>query len=310
MRIGVAMAIYNGRRFLREQIDSLLRQTMPPDIIVCCDDGSSDDSLPWLQEYIRSIGKEARFLLVKNEKNLGYIQNFYHALDLCDADLLFLCDQDDIWAEDKLEQMAGIFEKRSDVKLLSCAHVLIGAQGEVIESLRYSQKSGSGAISPVCEKDIVTFFRWPGMTMAMRRDFWCSVRGEACAIAAPHDRVLALIAASQSAMYYFDRPLCSHRLHTSNSGGEENSMRTYLARDFKLNELQKSLQWLDAQLLHKNAFSVEAAQALSGYRRYIAYRLEALDRRSILPLIKALGCKGFVNVRGIAADLFCLISHS
>lgn len=301
------MAIYNGRRFLQEQIDSLLGQTKLPDRIVCCDDESSDGSLEWIREYARSLGQEERFLLVKNEQNLGYIRNFYHALDLCDADLLFLCDQDDIWAADKMERMEAEFAKNSNLMLLSCAHTLISAQGEPISSMRYGQKNGCGALLPVSEKEIVTLFRWPGMTMALRRSFWSEVRETARQIAAPHDRVLALLAASRGQMAYLDVPLCCHRLHASNSGGEENSMKMYLARDFKRKELFTSKKWLEAQIAHGQAFSPAATLALREYRDYVAYRLDALERRSIGPLLRALGCRGYVHLRGIAADLASIL---
>lgn len=303
MRTGVAIALYNGRRFLKEQIDSLLYQTIKPDIIVCCDDGSTDGTMQWLSDYVNELGEAERFLLVQNEKNLGYVRNFYKALDLCDADYMFLCDQDDIWAPNKIEKMVEVFDRNRQWKLISCAHDLIDAEGQSISSVRYSVKRGSGVVSAVSEREIVTYFNWPGMTMAIRREFWMEIKENAIEIKAPHDRVLALLASSQGAMGYFDLPLCSHRLHTSNSGGEEDSLKTMLSRSFKKKELSTSLKWLDEQLNHRISFSVAAQDALQGYRDYVALRAEAMEKESWIPLLSALvKCRQYVNPKGLLAD--------
>lgn len=309
MRTAVAIALYNGKRFLKEQIDSLLAQTKVPDLIVCCDDGSSDGTMDWLENYVQENRLEELFCLIRNESNLGYVQNFYKALDLCDADVLFLCDQDDIWHAEKIERMCKVMEEKPECALLSCSHDLIDADGASITSLRYSQKSSRGDIRAISEKEIVTLFLWPGMTMALRRSFWNEIQADARAISAPHDRVLSLMAASRDAMFFLDIPLCSHRLHTSNSGGEEDSIKAVLGREFKIKELSTSLKWLDAQLACANAFSSAAIRELRGYREYVASRLTAVQKRSPLLLMKALRCKGYVHLKGIAADLLCILRN-
>ena len=307
MRTGVAIALYNGIRFLKEQIDSLLVQTMLPDIIVCCDDGSSDGTFDWLKGYVRERGCENRFLLVENTERLGYIQNFYKALDLCDADLLFLCDQDDIWDPEKIKKMSDIFIQNDHIDLLACAHTLIDETGSPISSMRYSQKTGEGALHPLSALDIVTRFNWPGMTLALRRTLWNDIKNTAKCIQAPHDRVLSLFAASKNAMAFLDSSLCEHRLHTSNSGGEENNAHTFLSRSFKIKELTTSANWLSAQMDHSPAFSADAQAALKDYRNYIQLRLQAIEKRNFIPLIKALKHKNCVNPKGLAADFVSII---
>jgi glycosyltransferase involved in cell wall biosynthesis len=100
MKISIAMATYNGAKHLQEQLDSFVMQTRLPDELVVADDGSSDDTLCILDEFTKS----APFVVnvVRNEKNLGYAQNFSKALSLCSGELVFLSDQDDIWFNDKI----------------------------------------------------------------------------------------------------------------------------------------------------------------------------------------------------------------
>ncbi|MDO4740719.1 MAG: hypothetical protein Q4A66_08640, partial [Eubacteriales bacterium] len=173
--------------------------------------------------------------------------------------------------------------------------------------LRYSQKSGAGALVRVHEKEIVTLFRWPGMTMALRREFWLKQRSIAKSIDAPHDRVLALLAASSGGMFFLDMPLCSHRLHTSNNGGEVDSAAQVLSCAFKKKELSTSLRWLDAQLSCADVFSSDAQSALKGYREYVSLRLNAIEKRSLWLLPKTLRCKGYIHWKGLASDVLAIL---
>ncbi len=100
MTISVAMATYNGGRFLREQLDSIRRQSLPPTELVVCDDGSSDDTV----EILRRFAEEAPFKVVidAHGQRLGFTPNFLRAVGLCTGEIVALCDQDDVWEERKL----------------------------------------------------------------------------------------------------------------------------------------------------------------------------------------------------------------
>lgn len=101
MKMSIAMATYNGARYLREQLDSFAAQTRLPDELVVCDDGSSDDTLNILEEFARTAPFQVR--IFRNDVNLGYAQNFARALERCVGDLVFLSDHDNVWFEDKID---------------------------------------------------------------------------------------------------------------------------------------------------------------------------------------------------------------
>ena len=304
MRIAVAMALYNGKAYIEQQLDSLLNQTVLPDQIVICDDGSTDGSLEFVTSYAANHPHGERICLAQNAKNLGYTQNFYRAVSLCRADLIFLCDQDDIWRSDKIEEMRDAFAANDSIDLIASAHTLIDGEGHPITSARYPDSPGTGALLRIDERAVVSQFRWPGMCMAMTNAFWQEVRGDAVRIHAPHDRVFALLAASRGGFAFLDTPLASHRRHADNSGGEEHRASSYLRRSFKRKELGTSLQWLDGQIAEANCFSSAAQDALRSYRDYVALRLEALEKRSPLLLAKAWRAgKGCRSIKGILADL-------
>ena len=100
--VSVVMCTYNGEKFLRSQIGSVLSQTWSNLELIIVDDVSSDNTVQILEEYSR---KDNRVKYIVNEKNLGYNKNFEKAILLATGDYMAACDQDDIWAASKIETM-------------------------------------------------------------------------------------------------------------------------------------------------------------------------------------------------------------
>lgn len=98
--ISIALATYNGSKFLREQLDSILAQSMEDFEVVACDDCSTDETRQILEEY---ASKDSRFKVFLNKNNLGFKKNFEHILSLCKGEFIAFCDQDDIWESNHLE---------------------------------------------------------------------------------------------------------------------------------------------------------------------------------------------------------------
>jgi len=122
VKISIAMTTYNGGAYLQEQLDSFLCQTVLPDELVVCDDGSSDDTYLILSEFKKKANFDVNIVL--NEVNLGYIMNFEKSLSLCTGDLIFLSDQDDVWFCNKIEVMVGIMRERTDVYVMQADMIL------------------------------------------------------------------------------------------------------------------------------------------------------------------------------------------
>ena len=103
MRISVAMATYNGARFITEQLDSIRLQSLPVDQVILRDDGSSDQTLEIVREYLETYELAPAWRITQNGKRLGYAENFRAAVEETDGDYVFFCDQDDIWEPDRVE---------------------------------------------------------------------------------------------------------------------------------------------------------------------------------------------------------------
>jgi glycosyltransferase involved in cell wall biosynthesis len=106
MKISIAMATYNGERFILEQLQSFMDQTRQPDELIITDDCSGDSTEAIILEFI----KVAPFKVIfhRNEKNIGYCGNFNAALMRTSGDLVFLSDQDDVWLPEKIEHIISI----------------------------------------------------------------------------------------------------------------------------------------------------------------------------------------------------------
>ncbi|QKJ31422.1 glycosyltransferase family 2 protein [Mucilaginibacter mali] len=98
--VSIALCTYNGAKYLREQLDTLVGQTYSYLEIVAVDDGSTDDTVAVLNEYA------VRYPILKvhqNTQNLGYVKNFERAIGLCTGNYIALADQDDIWDLNKIQ---------------------------------------------------------------------------------------------------------------------------------------------------------------------------------------------------------------
>jgi glycosyltransferase involved in cell wall biosynthesis len=113
MRLSIAMATWNGARYLREQLDSFRKQTRLPDEVVVCDDHSTDGTAAILDEFRRTAPFPVNVSI--NQERMGYVENFEQAVRMCDGDVIFLSDQDDVWLPEKLAEHEAVYRSRPEV---------------------------------------------------------------------------------------------------------------------------------------------------------------------------------------------------
>ena len=130
MLISVALCTYNGEKFIREQLDSILKQSLKTDEIIICDDGSTDNTISIIEEYI--VSNPSIITLYENEVNLKVNKNFEKCISLCNGDYIFLSDQDDIWKPNKVEIILSIFKSNKQIEGVFSNAELIDEQSTVI----------------------------------------------------------------------------------------------------------------------------------------------------------------------------------
>lgn len=96
-KVSVCIATYNGEKYIKEQVESILCQLNEDDEIIISDDNSTDETI----EAINSIN-DGRVIIFVNTKGKGYTRNFENALEKASGDVIFLSDQDDVWVGNKI----------------------------------------------------------------------------------------------------------------------------------------------------------------------------------------------------------------
>ena len=111
-KVAILLSTYNGERFVKEQLDSILNQTYKNIEIIVRDDGSKDNTVNIIKEYQE---KYNNIKLITGE-NLGFIKSFFELLKIAEADYYSYADQDDIWLENKIELAVRSLDKLDNSK--------------------------------------------------------------------------------------------------------------------------------------------------------------------------------------------------
>jgi glycosyltransferase involved in cell wall biosynthesis len=204
VRISIAMATYNGSKYLSEQLRSFVAQTRWPDELVITDDGSTDTTPQIIEEFATSAPFEVVYS--NNEKNLGYAGNFNAALRKTTGDLVFLSDQDDVWLPEKIAYMTELSNRRPDKLMLMNDAIL--TDGELNEA--GLTKLGQIRSAGLSDRAFVM-----GCCCAVRRQLLdlCLPIPESYT---SHDAWIAGFADGLEAKFICERPLQFYRRHGAN----------------------------------------------------------------------------------------------
>lgn len=227
--ISVCMATYNGEKYLKEQIISILEQTIPVDEIIISDDGSTDKTL----EIIKSV-KSDKIKILKNTKK-GIMYNFKNALENAKGDVIFLTDQDDIWLRNKVEKILPLLE-RNDLIVHNAE--LIDSFGKKLENSDYFKlmNSKKGLISNLIK------CRYLGCCMVFSR----KILEKSLNFAEKnimHDIWIGLMAEKLGKVYFYDEKLVQYRRHeaTLSFAGLKSKRKTKVKIFDRLNILKNIL---------------------------------------------------------------------
>ncbi|EIV5267514.1 glycosyltransferase family 2 protein [Klebsiella pneumoniae] len=216
--VSIALATYNGSRYINELLNSIKLQTYNNFIIHVCDDGSSDNTLELLHQH--PLYNEGRLIVHDVTGGQGALKNFKRSLSYCDTDYICLCDQDDYWMPDKLETLLSIMkDKENEIG----EPVLVFSDLEVVDStlncihksfFRISNKSNQ-CRNP---EDFLISNHIPGCVMMFNRslkNLFDPIPDDV----RMHDWWIALIAAYYGNIFYANKPLIKYRQHGGNVVG-------------------------------------------------------------------------------------------
>lgn len=208
IRISVALASYNGEKYIAEQLASIQKNLSERDEIVVSDDGSTDGTREIVTSFME---KDARIRLVEGPRQ-GIIANFEHALKECRGEYLFLSDQDDVWAEDKVEKVMRAFEKEQ-VSLVIHDVVVMNETLDEVRMLSFFEYrgSGAGAFKNYCKNTYM------GCAMALKREVLSKIFPIPRDIQM-HDQWIGILSDYYYGKSFFLRePLLKYRRHEQNN---------------------------------------------------------------------------------------------
>jgi glycosyltransferase involved in cell wall biosynthesis len=217
--VSIALATYNGTRFLREQLASYENQELLPTELVVSDDGSDDDTVGMISNFAKSAPFPVRIL--PRQGRLGFADNFFRAARACTSEFVAFSDQDDVWLPRKLEE--GVRRLKQDKSLLSMHTSTLTDASLAPKGLLRQGIRSSRVLEPL-QLDPYFTGGW-GNTMVFNRNL-LDVAPTACRpreieVDRPllHDRWIHTLAAALGRVSHIDDPLCMYRQHTTNAIG-------------------------------------------------------------------------------------------
>ncbi len=236
MKIGVVIATYNGIRFIKEQLDSIIIQTVKVDEIIISDDGSTDGTVEFISDYIK-LHKEYNIKLVENTGIHGSCKNFENACKYTNADLVFFCDQDDVWKSDKIEIFLEAANSYPECGLFFSDAEVTNSKLEPIGKKVWDEYFVDGQFFPTTitkiERDyMVERIKWSncitGMNMAVRRDLLLRIMPFDPVVF--HDDLISIFCSVNSYICSINKVTAYYRQHEDNVVGCGGSFNSQLSR--------------------------------------------------------------------------------
>jgi glycosyltransferase involved in cell wall biosynthesis len=289
----VAMATYNGEKYILKQLQSIYDQIEKPFEVIISDDGSNDNTVEIVQRFIKDHNL-SNWRLLCNKGEHGASNNFVNAMNHCEGDIIFLCDQDDIWLPNKIKEISSLFDEG-----YSC----------VVSSIKYiDSKDGFLPIKTaftstknhvVTLNELLAVCSYLGMTAAFRRDVFKNVDSRFLQ-STSHDWALFIEALHEGKVFFYGNVLQYHRLHADNTSG----IYGQTAAEKRINLIERQLKHIQP-MQNLPWISEEQRKTCKGYARFLKKRIGWIRQHKVLQIITGVGeyrTKKY-TMRNILADL-------
>ena len=217
--ISVAIATYNGARYIEKQLESILNQTLGADVVVICDDRSSDNTVEICEKFIKKHALSTWRVFV-NEENLGFCLNLYGAIEKCGGDIIFLADQDDEWLPDRVRIMVQTLEEHPEISVLSARYDVIDENSKIIENSGVTylgDPSGfDGSIEYVPAQSLIGCSYIRGFSICMRKNIVPLIRNIDLKSLLAHDWLIAMLGCVSGKTAILNTVLTHYRYHKDN----------------------------------------------------------------------------------------------
>lgn len=279
-KISVVLSSFNGAQFIEEQINSIIEQTIKPDEIIVCDDGSSDDTIDILKKFEASN----QIKLVLNKSNMGILANFKLGASLANPNnYIAFSDQDDIWLSNKLASNFEAMMKLEDTHsakpcLVYSDLIFINEKGVTLNHSFYNlmgldkfehcfETALFGSLLLGCTILINPPMRNEFLSTPDSKNFY-------------HDAWLSLLGFSIGKIKFINTPQVEYRLHDNNVSLQKFTKRNRFLN--VLNHIKKIIlnsSYLDNELALAKAFKHKYQAQLNPDHQLILNSFLSLDNK-------------------------------
>ena len=247
--ISVAVATYNGEKFIEKQLNSILMQNLSVDEVVICDDCSTDKTYEICENFIKENGLK-NWHLYKNQSNLGYCLNFYGAIEKCEGDVIFLADQDDEWLPEKTEKMMACLNENPHISVLSSRYDVIDEKSNIIENsgVTYLGNVYDNSIEYITAESQIGCSYIRGFSVCFRKSLKPFIKSIDLKSLLSHDWLICSLGSITGKTAILNTVLTSYRFHGDNvtlmSSKRKKSVRNLEKRILGIEESVKGHNYL------------------------------------------------------------------
>lgn len=256
--IDILLATYNGEKYLREQIDSILQQTYKNIRLIISDDCSSDNTMSILREYEK---RDERVIVYSQHNNLGVIKNFEFLLSKVENELYMLSDQDDIWLSDKVEKTYDEL-KKNNADLVYTDLEIVDADLNTIDNSFNRYMKLDDKIKNTLKNTNMSQYLYntvTGCTIMSKKKFikdMLPIPTESKFIL--HDTWIALYVSLNGKIFYLNKPTIKYRQHEINQVGirkKEKNCNTF--EEYRNTFINSKIELFDVYIKNGNIFPEE-----------------------------------------------------
>lgn len=294
-RTSVVVATYNGEKYIIDQLKSIMCQSLIPDEVIISDDGSKDATIELVEHFIETNSLKT-WKVIHNLVTKGISDNFYRGLSQVTGDIVFLCDQDDIWKANKIERIIEEFEEDSECECVISAIDYIDENGRKINSKTVYTNSKNHVVTI---KELLCVCSYLGMSCAVKREVISNTQIELLNNTS-HDWAIILSAYNMGKVKYIGERLQKYRLHDDNNS---------VIRNKSINKKRRMLIERQKKHIEYSYDCVEEEDLIKKYSMFLAERIRYIERHAcwtILLNIFEYISLGY-SLRNVFADVYAAI---
>lgn len=285
MKISVAIATYNGEKFIEKQLNSIFMQNLSVDEVIISDDCSTDETVNICKKFIKNNRLENWFVF-ENDTNVGYCLNFYNAINLCAGDIIFLSDQDDEWYQNKTEIMLNCLKDNSEITVLSSRYDVIDEKSNIINlKLPYLGEKFDNSVETYCVNDFIGCSCVRGFSLCFKKELVQHIKPINLNCLLSHDWLISILGCIFGKTAVLNTKLCGYRCHKNNVS------LSYINRKTLIGNLEKRIKGL-YQSVNGHKYILECLkegrerQKISDFIAFETLRIKFLECKNIFIWIK------------------------